>query len=525
MVKTADALKQALSGDINVHVRLGANITSSGISAGQDFITIRAGAHHILDLNGYTLTHTYVNSARENDGTPIRVDGSLVINGPGAITGGHNALHGGTRESTITINGGIFTGKAAMGILPEGLLIVNEGTVNGRFDQVFLDGGILVDYTGRITRVNHSQRETHAIIRDGVLYGNAVLLQPLSLTNLDIPANSFLSIERGAILEITESLTGKAPSTDRGGLLILNGVATITQHVWYDTPFTVNTLVVTASGQFGLARGAHVTILGNVTNNGEIRIEPGATLTIGGNLVNQGLLFETEEDTLRVEGPISGTGLLDQPQGRNGGTLPNGSETNPRKGLMNTSAEALYALGLFQGVGVDGDGFPSFDLLTPPNRQVAITMLVRLLGKEQEARAGQWHHPFTDVDDWAQPFVGYAYHHQLTSGVSATQFGGKDLVTNYQYLTFLLRALGYNDRNGDFSWDNPVSLKEAIGLAPEAYLDNQQAFVRGDVAILSELLLWQQMKDTELRLIDRLVEQGAVTREAAVQAGFIQHTP
>jgi hypothetical protein len=200
-------------------------------------------------------------------------------------------------------------------------------------------------------------------------------------------------------------------------------------------------------------------------------------------------------------------------------------ETDPRMGSVNTAAETLYALGLFQEVGVDGDGFPAFDLLTPPNRQVAITMLVRLLGKEQEALEGQWHHPFTDVDAWAQPFVGYAYHHQLTSGISATQFGGKDLVTNYQYLTFLLRALGYSDRDRDFSWNNPVSLKEEIGLAPGAYLSNEPPFVRGDVAILSEVLLHRRLKDTELRLIDRLVEQGAVSRDAAVQTGFIQQIP
>ena len=39
----------------------------------------------------------------------MRVDGSLTVNGPDAITGRHDARHGGTRESTITINGGAFT--------------------------------------------------------------------------------------------------------------------------------------------------------------------------------------------------------------------------------------------------------------------------------------------------------------------------------------------------------------------------------------------------------------------------------
>ena len=74
-------------------------------------------------------------------------------------------------------------------------------------------------------------------------------------------------------------------------------------------------------------------------------------------------------------------------------------------GTANEAAENLHELGLFQGVGTNADGTPNFDLDRAPTRHEAVTMLVRLLGKEAEARAGDWDMPFTDVDEWAKPSV------------------------------------------------------------------------------------------------------------------------
>lgn len=49
------------------------------------------------------------------------------------------------------------------------------------------------------------------------------------------------------------------------------------------------------------------------------------------------------------------------------------------------AAQTLYELGLFSGTGANPDGSPNFDLDRAPTRQEAITMLVRLLGKEEDA--------------------------------------------------------------------------------------------------------------------------------------------
>ena len=155
----------------------------------------------------------------------------------------------------------------------------------------------------------------------------------------------------------------------------------------------------------------------------------------------------------------------------------------------------LYELGLLRGTGTDSDGNPIFDLEKPMDRHSAVTMLVRLLGKEEEALSGKWEIPFTDVAPWAKPYVGYAYANGLTTGTGTTTFGGTAPVTTAQYLTFVLRALGYSSES-DFLWSSPWALSNAIGLTDGRYsAANNNEFTRGDMAIISADALDVNVKD------------------------------
>lgn len=147
------------------------------------------------------------------------------------------------------------------------------------------------------------------------------------------------------------------------------------------------------------------------------------------------------------------------------------------------AANALHEQGLFNGVGTNADGTPNFDLDRTPTRHEAVTMLVAMLGKSSEAQAGNWTTPFTDVADWAKPFVGYAYTNGLTSGTSATTYGGNQPVSATQYLTFVLTALGYKSGT-DFQWDKAWELSDKLGITNGQY-NATSLFTRGDVAIIS----------------------------------------
>jgi len=183
------------------------------------------------------------------------------------------------------------------------------------------------------------------------------------------------------------------------------------------------------------------------------------------------------------------------------------------------AANKLYELGLFMGTGTDADGNPNFDLDRAPTRHEAVTMLVRILGKEEEAKSGTWDMPFTDVADWAKPYVGYAYANGLTNGTSETTFAGGSAITASQYLTLVLRALGYNSST-DFKWDAAWELSDELGFTSGEYSAETTTFLRGDVAIISCAALNAKLKNEETLLVQSLVSNGAVDEAAAMEQGF-----
>ncbi|MPM14812.1 hypothetical protein SDC9_61176 [bioreactor metagenome] len=175
-----------------------------------------------------------------------------------------------------------------------------------------------------------------------------------------------------------------------------------------------------------------------------------------------------------------------------------------------TKAAALKQLGLFQGVS-DTD----FALDRAPTRTEALVMLIRAMGKESEALGGSWSHPFTDVPSWADKYVGYGYEKGLTKGVSAAEFGTGNADSD-MYLTFMLRALGYDDSKGDFKWDAPDTLAKAVGILPDSV--DTSNFLRADVAIVSWAALEADLKTGMQRLAKKLIAENVFTGDTYTQA-------
>ena len=129
-------------------------------------------------------------------------------------------------------------------------------------------------------------------------------------------------------------------------------------------------------------------------------------------------------------------------------------------------------------------------------------MLVRILGKEAESAAAPAS-PFVDVPDWAQNAVNYAYAQGLTGGTGDTTFSSEDLVTNTQYITFCLRALGYNKE--DFKWDEAHKLAYALGALEEGSYDNaSDPCSRADMVLITYAILNTKIKTGSGTLADQL---------------------
>jgi len=98
--------------------------------------------------------------------------------------------------------------------------------------------------------------------------------------------------------------------------------------------------------------------------------------------------------------------------------------------------EVMNAVEVMQG---DERGFRPND---PINRnEIAKVMALLLkLSPEDYAYAVT---PFTDVPDWAAPYVAACYANGITNGTSATTYSGANNVTAIQAARMMLRALGY----------------------------------------------------------------------------------
>lgn len=173
------------------------------------------------------------------------------------------------------------------------------------------------------------------------------------------------------------------------------------------------------------------------------------------------------------------------------------------------AAQQLYALGLFRGTGIQADGTPSFALEQSATRGEALTMLVRLLGAEQQANHAQYRSPFTDAG-WASSIIGYAYQNGITSGISETRFGTQEPVSLSQFLTMVLRALGWQQ----VDWRNPYPVAQAVGLQ----YPNTTTCLRGDMAQICYSALFCEVRGTGALLYDVLATRGVLTQNAPQSA-------
>ena len=72
------------------------------------------------------------------------------------------------------------------------------------------------------------------------------------------------------------------------------------------------------------------------------------------------------------------------------------------------------------------------------------------------------------------------------------------------FRTLVLRALGYNDSEGDFSWEKAWELSDKIGITDGRYNANSDGFLRADVALISNDALSSKIKDTDGTLLESI---------------------
>lgn len=180
-------------------------------------------------------------------------------------------------------------------------------------------------------------------------------------------------------------------------------------------------------------------------------------------------------------------------------------------------ADKLASLHLFRGTA------NGYNLDAAPTRLQGLIMLIRLLGLEDEALACTDPNPFTDVTGTGDRYAAYAYANGLTKGTGANTFTPSRTLSPSNYVTFLLRALGYDDSRGDFAAGQSLAYAASAGLMTS---DAGTALAsvtmnRGDLVDLSYAALTCRMKGGAQTLAEKLRDDGVFTAAEGEAAGVL----
>lgn len=171
-------------------------------------------------------------------------------------------------------------------------------------------------------------------------------------------------------------------------------------------------------------------------------------------------------------------------------------------------ADTLYELGLFKGTD------KGYELEKTLTREESTVILVRLLGEEVNIKNVSYNEVFTDVekDKWSFPYVMYCYENEITKGTGQDTFSPKQPVSAEQFVTLVLRLLGYKDANPE------TALKQSIiyNLLNSEVARNlkDKEFTRENMVYIVYRSLQTPMADGEI-LAQYLADKNVLTQSQA----------
>lgn len=174
-------------------------------------------------------------------------------------------------------------------------------------------------------------------------------------------------------------------------------------------------------------------------------------------------------------------------------------------------ANTLYELGLFRGTDA------GYELDKTLTREQAVTILVRLLGEEENVLNASFDAKFIDVDEsrWSYPYIMYCYENNITKGTAEDTFSPEDEVTEEQFVTLVMRLMGYEDIEPENALEESV-YKNMISTDIVRSFEKQASFLRDDMVYVVYRSLMCNMADG-MRLADFLAQKGVITEKEAKQ--------
>ena len=181
------------------------------------------------------------------------------------------------------------------------------------------------------------------------------------------------------------------------------------------------------------------------------------------------------------------------------------------------AALRLYYLGILNGTGTNINGGIDFALGKGLTRVESAVLAVRMMGMEEAALSMKCAHPFFDVPEWASAYVGYLYSvgllDDLLDGVFGPTFEPNFAETSERFMSYMLYALGYRLKDGDYSYLTAAEIGRKIGIC---VTEKEEPLTRGGAALAMYNTLRTTMKNSGQMMSDMLVQKGQMQYQDAV---------
>lgn len=177
-------------------------------------------------------------------------------------------------------------------------------------------------------------------------------------------------------------------------------------------------------------------------------------------------------------------------------------------------ADELFELKLFCGTE------NGYELQKTFTREEAATMLVRLLGEEEGLSEADYTQQFADVEPgrWSYAYVMYCYINGITKGTSLTNFTPEADISAQEFITLVLRMLGYNEAEPETAFADAVTYGLINSRIAKA-LQSKDEFLRDDmVYVVHRSLKTKSSGGTILARI--LAGKGVITDSEADKFDF-----
>lgn len=188
-------------------------------------------------------------------------------------------------------------------------------------------------------------------------------------------------------------------------------------------------------------------------------------------------------------------------------------------------AEVLNMLSI-----MSGDGKGNYALDSRLNRSEAAAFIIKLLGKDtyiKENKKLYMSTSFKDIksSDWFLPYISYCEQNSIISGLGNGLYGPSQPISEKAFLVLVMKSLGYSSDSNDFNWNTVYGSAYRVCLVKkpeyESKIEDNKEYTREDVVDVLYNALSTKLKNSDITLLQKLTNDGVVTREIAYSTGLL----